>query len=118
MPATQGYVIATLSELPGVRTSQHRGPIPTFPKGKEPFKPPKTQQVGTPATWGGMGRGIPQQLFLFRRTAGFFYRQRRLFDFAPFQPASGQARRWVVADIRERALGNICNHTQTHRAKP
>lgn len=23
------------SELPGVRTSQHRSPIPTFPKGKE-----------------------------------------------------------------------------------
>ena len=24
----------------------------------------------------------------------------------------------VVADIREPALGNICHHTQTHRAKP
>ena len=48
----------------------------------------------------------------------FFYRQRRLFDFVPFQPASGQARRWVVADIREPALGNICNRTLTHRAKP
>ena len=23
------------SEFPGVRTSQHRSPIPTFPKGKE-----------------------------------------------------------------------------------
>ena len=26
------------SELPGVRTSQHRSPIPTFPKGKEPHQ--------------------------------------------------------------------------------
>ncbi len=42
---------------PGVCTIQHRSPIPTFPKGKEPFKPPKTQQVGTPAPWGGLGRG-------------------------------------------------------------
>ena len=41
----------------GCFCGQHRSPIPAFPKGKEPFKPPKTQQVGTPATWGGMGRG-------------------------------------------------------------
>ena len=40
--STLGYEIATPTELPGVRTiqqqapSQHRGPIPTFPKGKEP----------------------------------------------------------------------------------
>ena len=64
------------------------------------------------------GRGLPQQLFLFRRKPDFFYRQRRLFDFAPFQPANGQAWRWVVADIREPVLGNIRHHTQTHRAKP
>ena len=48
--------------LPRVRTIQHRSPIPTFPKGKEPFKPPKTQQVGTPAPWGGMGRGFQEGL--------------------------------------------------------
>ena len=48
----------------------------------------------------------------------FFYRQRRLFDFAPFQLAIRRARRWVVADIREHALGNICHRTLTHRAKP
>ena len=41
-----------------VRTSQHRSPIPTFPKGKEPFKPPKTQQVGAPAPWGRAGEGL------------------------------------------------------------
>ena len=35
-----------------------------------------------------------------------------------FSALTGQARRWVVADIREPALGNIRNHTQTHRAKP
>ena len=28
------------SELPRVRTSQHSGPIPTFPKGKEPQSKP------------------------------------------------------------------------------
>ena len=28
------------SELPGVRTSQHRSPIPAFPKGKEPQSEP------------------------------------------------------------------------------
>ena len=33
--STLGYEIATPSELPGVRTIQHRGPIPAFPKGKE-----------------------------------------------------------------------------------
>ena len=33
--STLGYEIATPTELPGVRTIQHRGPIPTFPKGKE-----------------------------------------------------------------------------------
>ena len=39
--STLGYEIATPTELPGVRTiqlqatSQHRGPIPAFPKGKE-----------------------------------------------------------------------------------
>ena len=53
MPATLGYVIATPTELPGVRTSQHRSPTPAFPKGKEPFKHTKTQQVGTPAPWEG-----------------------------------------------------------------
>ena len=57
-------------------------------------------------------------IFCSGEQPGFFYRQRRLFDFVPFQPAIGQARRWVVADIREPALGNIRNHTQTHRAKP
>ena len=35
MPATLGYVIATPTELPEVRTSKHRSPIPAFPKGKE-----------------------------------------------------------------------------------
>ena len=41
--STLGYEIATPTELPGVRTiqqqapSQHRGPIPTFPKGKEQY---------------------------------------------------------------------------------
>ena len=58
MPATLGYVIATPSELPGVRTSQHRSPTPAFPKGKEPLKRPQTQQVETPAPWGGPGRGF------------------------------------------------------------
>ena len=43
----------------GAFCDQHRGPIPAFPKGKEPFKPPKTQQVWTPTPWGGMGRGFP-----------------------------------------------------------
>ena len=79
MPATLGYVIATLSELPGVRTSQ-LVPHPNLPQGEgAPLKRPQTQQVGTPAPWGGLGRGFgllgrgfPQQLFLFRRTAGFF----------------------------------------------
>ena len=41
--STLGYEIATPTELPGVRTiqqqapSQPRGPIPTFPKGKEQY---------------------------------------------------------------------------------
>ena len=64
------------------------------------------------------GEGLPTTTLFVPANSRFFYRQRRLFDFAPFQPANGQARRWVVADIRERALGNICQHTQTHRAKP
>ena len=51
-------------------------------------------------------------------TIWLFYRQRRFFDFVPFQPAIRWARRWVVADIREHALGNNSHRTLTHRAKP
>ena len=51
-------------------------------------------------------------------TICFFYRQRRLFDFAPCQPATRRERRRVVADIREHALGNNSHRTLTHRAKP
>ena len=69
------------------------------------------------APWDEMAQ-IMYSLFCSGKQPGFFYRQRRLFDFVPFQPAIGQARRWVVADIREPALGNIRHHTQTHRAKP
>ena len=56
--AALDYVNATPLELSGVRTSQHRSPIPAFPKGREPFKHPQTQQVGTPAPGGGLGRGF------------------------------------------------------------
>ena len=69
------------------------------------------------APWNEMAQ-IMYSFFVPANSRAFFYRQRRLFDFVPFQPATGQALRWVVADIREPALGNIRNHTQTHRAKP
>ena len=32
-------------------------PSQPSPRGRSHIKPPKTQQVGTPAPWGGMGRG-------------------------------------------------------------
>ena len=56
--ATSPSPVSTKRETgEGYFCGQHRSPIPAFPKGKEPFKPPKTQQVGTPAPWGEMGRG-------------------------------------------------------------
>ena len=59
MPATLGYVIATPSELPGVRTSKHRGPIPTFPKGKEPHQTPLNTASRSPRPLGRAGEGPP-----------------------------------------------------------
>ena len=57
MPATLGYVIATPTELPEVRTSQHRSPIPAFPKGKERHSNAlKHSKYGLPPLgedWGG-----------------------------------------------------------------
>ena len=43
-------------------------------------------------------------IFLYRRSRTFFYRQRRLFVFVPFQPANRQARMGVAGNIRELAL--------------
>ena len=59
MPATLGYVIATPSELPGVRTSQHRSPIPAFPKGKKPHQNAlKHSKKELPPLGEGQGRGL------------------------------------------------------------
>ena len=123
--AALDYVNATPLELSGVRTSQHRSPIPAFPKGKEPHQTPLNTASRDSRPLGRVGEGLPMAINLLPLREGWdgatiwlFYRQRRLFDFVPFQPATGQARRWVVADNRESALGNICNRTQTHRAKP
>ena len=52
-----------------------------------------------------MGWASASSCFCSGEQPGFFYRQRRLFDFVSFQPAIGQARRCVAADIRELALG-------------
>ena len=60
------------SELPRVHASQHRSPIPTFPKGKEHHQTPLNtasrssrplgrdgeRHLWTPAPWGGPGRGL------------------------------------------------------------
>ena len=43
----------------GAFCDQHRSPIPAFPKGKDPFKHTKTQQVEIPTPWGGPERGHP-----------------------------------------------------------
>ena len=75
--STLGYEIATPTELPGVRTIHHRGPIPAFPKGKEQHPnilklsgnelPPLEEgwggaASGTPAPWGGHGEGLQEGL--------------------------------------------------------
>ena len=100
-------------------------PSHAFPKGKEPHQTPLNTASRGSSPLGRVGEGLPMAINLLPLGEGWdgatiwlFYRQRRLFDFAPCQPAGGQVRRWVVADIREPALGNICNRTQTHRAKP
>ena len=59
MPATLGYVIATPTELPGVRTSQHRSPIPAFPKGKEPHQTPLNTASRSPRPLGMAGEEPP-----------------------------------------------------------
>ena len=48
----------------------------------------------------------------------FFYRQRRLFDFVPFQPAIRQARMGVAGNIRESALEILSDTHGRNRAKP
>ena len=60
--AALDYVNATPLELSGVRTSQHRSPIPAFPKGKEPHQTPLNTASRGSRPLGGMGRGLPWQL--------------------------------------------------------
>ena len=43
-------------------------------------------------------------IFLYRRSRTFFTAKGRLFVFAAFQPATGQARMGVAGNIREHAL--------------
>ena len=78
--STLGYEIATPTELPGVRTIHHRGPIPAFPKGKEQH-PNILKLSGNelPPLGEGMGRGFRR---VWRRAFNdqlFLYRQRRTF---------------------------------------
>ena len=92
--STLGYEIATPTELPGVRTiqqqapSQHRGPIPVFPKGKKRCPNSlKLSRIVLPPLgegWGGAFRRVWGGAF--RRVWGgvsnnqlFLYRQRRTF---------------------------------------
>ena len=56
--STLGYEIATPTELPGVRTIQHRGPIPAFPKGKVLHATSSHTERMSSRPLGGMGRGF------------------------------------------------------------
>ena len=57
--AALDYVNATPLELSGVRTSQHRSPIPAFPKGKEAHQTPLNTASRDSRPLGRAGKGPP-----------------------------------------------------------
>ena len=56
--AALDYVNATPLELSEVRTSQHRSPIPAFPKGKEPHQTPLNTASRDSRPLGRVGEGL------------------------------------------------------------
>ena len=62
--AALDYVNATPLELSGVRTSQHRSPIPAFPKGKEPHQTPLNTASRGSRPLGRVGEGLPMAINL------------------------------------------------------
>ena len=62
--AALDYVNATPLELSGVRTSQHRSPIPAFPKGKEPHQTPLNTASRDSRPLGRVGEGLPMVINL------------------------------------------------------
>ncbi len=62
--AALDYVNATPLELSGVRTSQHRSPIPAFPKGKEPHQTPLNTASRDSRPLGRVGEGLPMAINL------------------------------------------------------
>ena len=112
MPATLGYVIATLSELPGVRTSQLE-PHPTpSPRGRSATQTPSNTASRDSRPLGRAGEGLrvageglpTTTLFVPANSRAFFTAVGGLFAFVAFQPAYGQARRSGAVNIREHAL--------------
>ena len=100
--STLGYEIATPTELPGVRTIQHRSPIPAFPKeGRKPHNHLKHSKKELPPLEKGY---YCEGLQLPYRTKGngrIAQKDLQFFRASPYAPEwSGNIHESKLSDIR------------------